>query len=87
MILKMGGKMPKKTTKEAGGLENVVLITHVGVSMAAPILIGVYIGKKLDDFLKVSPLFLLIFIILGIAASFTNLFKIVEKSSGDKKGK
>lgn len=79
--------MPKKTTKEAGGLENVVLITHVGVSMAAPILIGVYIGKKLDDFLKVSPLFLLIFIILGIAASFTNLFKIVEKSSGDKKGK
>ncbi len=79
--------MPKKPVKDSKGLENVVLITHVGVSMAAPILIGVYIGKKLDDFLKVSPLFLLIFIILGIAASFTNLFKIVEKSSGDKKGK
>ncbi len=79
--------MPKKPVKDGKGLENVALITQVGISMVTPILLGLYIGKKLDGWLKTSPLFLLIFIILGIGASFTNLFKIVEKSSGNKKGK
>lgn len=79
----MGDKVPKKTK----GLENIVLITQVGISMTTPILLSLYIGKKLDEYFNKSPLFLLIFIVLGIAASFANLFKIVEKSSGDKKGK
>lgn len=79
--------MPKKPVKDSKGLENVALITQVGISMVTPILLGLYIGKKLDGWLNTSPLFLLILIILGIGASFTNLFKIVEKSSGNKKGK
>ncbi len=80
----MGGKVPKQTK----GLENIVLITQVGISMTTPILLSLYIGKKLDGYFNKSPLFLLIFIVLGIMASFTNLFKIIEKSSGDnKKGK
>lgn len=79
--------MPKKTNRKTEGLENYVLITQVGLSMVIPILLGVYIGKKLDDHFNESPLFLLIFIMIGIIASFANLFKIVGKSSGDKKGK
>ena len=79
--------MPKKTSEDKKGLENLALITQVGISMVTPILVGLYIGKKLDDWLNKSPLFLLIFIIIGIGASFTNLFKTVEKSSGNKKGK
>ena len=79
--------MPKKTSEDRKGLENFALITQVGISMVTPILVGLYIGKKLDDWLNKSPLFLLIFIIIGIGASFTNLFKTVEKSSGNKKGK
>ena len=79
--------MPKKTDKKTEGLENFVLVTQVGINMAVPVLLGLYIGKKLDDWLNKSPLFLFIFIVLGIAASFTNLFKTIEKTSGDKKGK
>ena len=79
--------MPKKTSEDRKGLENFALITQVGISMVTPILVGLYIGKKLDEWLNKSPLFLLIFIIIGIGASFTNLFKTVEKSSGNKKGK
>ncbi|MCK9268569.1 MAG: AtpZ/AtpI family protein [Alkaliphilus sp.] len=79
--------MPKKTDEDRKGLENFALITQVGMSMVIPILLGVYIGKKLDDWLNKSPLFLLIFIVIGVAAAFTNLFKVIEKTSGDKKGK
>lgn len=75
--------MPKKLK----GLENVVLVTQVGITMAAPVIIGLYIGKKLDEYFNKSPLFLLIFIVIGIIASFTNLFKLIEKSSGNHKRK
>lgn len=75
--------MPRKTK----GLENLVLVTQVGIGIAVPILLSLYIGKKLDEHFNTAPLFLLIFIIIGIAASFANLFKLVEKSSGDKKRK
>ena len=73
--------MPKKTK----GLENFVLVTQIGIAMATPIMIGLYIGKRLDEYLNKSPLFLLIFIVIGIIASFTNLFKLIEKSSGNQK--
>lgn len=79
----MGGNVSRKTK----GLENFVLVTQVGITMAAPIMIGLYIGKKLDAYFNKSPLFLLIFIVIGIIASFTNLFKLIEKSSGNQKRK
>ncbi len=79
----MGGNVPRKTK----GLENFVLVTQVGISMAAPILLSLYIGKRLDEHFNRSPLFLLIFIVIGIIASFTNLFKLIEKSSGNQKRK
>lgn len=79
--------MPKKTPEDKKGMENVILITQVGINMVTPILLGLYIGKKLDGWLNTSPLLLLIFVVLGIGASFTNLFKTVEKSQGNKKGK
>lgn len=79
--------MPKKEPEDKKGMENVVLITQVGINMVTPILLGLYIGKKLDGWLNTSPFLLLIFVVLGIGASFTNLFKTVEKSQGNKKGK
>jgi ATP synthase protein I len=83
----MGDKMPKKEPEDKKGMENVVLITQVGINMVTPILLGLYIGKKLDGWLNTSPFLLLTFLVLGIGASFTNLFKTVEKSQGNKKGK
>lgn len=69
------------------GLENLVLVTQIGISMATPIFLGLYVGKKLDERFNKTPLFLLIFIAIGIGASFMNLFKLVEKNSDDKKRK
>ncbi len=79
--------MPKKEPEDKKGMENVVLITQVGINMVTPILLGLYIGKKLDGWLNTSPFLLLKFLVLGIGASFTKLFKTVEKSQGNKKGK
>lgn len=79
----MGGNVPRKTK----GLENLVLVTQLGISMASPIIIGLYIGKKLDEYFNKSPLFLFIFIIIGIITAFMSLFKLTGEDSGDKKRK
>jgi len=43
------------------------------------IFLGVFLGYKLDQLLKTTPLFILIFTFLGIAASYRNLFKDANK--------
>ncbi len=58
---------------------NLSLISHVGYSVLAPILLGLYLGGLLDG--KIGPgwIFRIIFIVLGSAAGILNIFKISEK--------
>jgi F0F1-type ATP synthase assembly protein I len=66
-------------------LENLALITHIGIVMIIPIFAGVTIGDYLDDRFGTGGIFLLVFILLGIAVSFMNLFKIGLRKSRNKK--
>ncbi len=66
-------------------LENLALVTHIGIIMIIPIFAGVYIGDYLDDRFGTGGIFLLVFILLGIAVSFMNLFKIGLRKSRNKK--
>lgn len=50
--------------------------SHVGVTMAASVLVGVLLGKYLDLFLGSSPWLLLIFSFLGVGAALKVLFNI-----------
>ena len=64
------------TKKKGNPLKNLVLISHIGNAMISPIVMGLYLGKWIDGKLNTSPLFLLIFIIVGIIAGFINVFKV-----------
>lgn len=56
--------------------QNIALITQIGLSMITPILLGVFIGGFIDDKVGTKMVFRLIFIVLGVGASFLQLFKI-----------
>lgn len=51
---------------------------NVGYYLLIPILIGIFLGINFDKWLHTKPVFTLIFIILGAASSFYNLFKITK---------
>lgn len=67
-------------------LENLALISQIGISMMTPILLCVLLGNFIDKKLNISqPIFLIIFTILGVAASFASLFKLTAKGKDIKR--
>lgn len=61
---------------------NFLLAKYVGIGyyLGAPLIIGVFLGLAIDNFLKTKPLFIIIFIIIGTIAVFYNLFKITKSN-------
>ena len=68
------GEDLKKAIKTLG------FLSTVGMSMVLAICLGALIGYYLDKWLDTSPWLLLIFIGLGIAAAFRNLFIMYKKA-------
>ena len=66
----------KKDSKDRNALNNVALITQIGISMITPILLGVFIGGWIDKWAKTDGVFMLILVIIGAGGGFVNLFKI-----------
>lgn len=62
----------KKSNK--GILQNLALISQVGIMMLVPIIGGVLLGAFLDRLAKTNGIFLIIFVLLGVGASFRNLY-------------
>ena len=54
-------------------------LSQIGITIAACIIIGVLLGKFLDDFFGTSPWLLLIFSLLGAAAAFKSMFDMANK--------
>lgn len=65
-------------------LENLVLISQIGISMLVPILGGALLGNWIDKKVGTGIIFFVIFIILGIISAFMTLFKITAGSSKRK---
>ena len=61
-------------------LKLAALVSTVGIAMVIATFIGLYIGVALDRRLGASPLFTLLFLILGIAAGFWNLWKLAKRT-------
>ena len=55
------------------------LISQLGITMITPILICTLIGVFLDEKIHSSPIFTIVFILLGVAAAFRNLFYHTNK--------
>lgn len=73
-----------KSNEKSKVLENLVLVSQVGISMLVPILGGILLGNLIDRKLGTGIIFLLVFTVLGIISSFLTLFKITV---GSNKGK
>lgn len=68
-------------------LENLALISYIGISMMVPIFVSLYIGRWLDNRFNTQPIFLFIFIGMGVIAAFKNLYKVATKDIRNKKDK
>ena len=55
------------------------MLTHIGVLMVACILIGVFLGRFLDNLLGTSPWLLLLCTFLGLAAAFKSILDYSKK--------
>lgn len=75
--------MNRKNNKNM--LQNLSLITQVGLSIITPIIVGVYLGGFIDRKVGTDMVFTLIFIILGAGAGFLNLFKLADKNKNNRK--
>jgi F0F1-type ATP synthase assembly protein I len=54
-------------------------LSTVGISVVLAIVIGVFTGLKLDEWLGTKPWFFFIFLFFGIAAGFRNIQIMVGK--------
>ncbi|MDO9028212.1 MAG: AtpZ/AtpI family protein [Candidatus Roizmanbacteria bacterium] len=66
-------KNSKNKIKEKFGLAKYL---NIGYYLIIPILFGIFFGLFLDNRLKTKKTFLIMFFLIGIFASFYNLYKI-----------
>ena len=61
------------------------MASTMGISMVLALVIAIAIGYYLDKWFKTSPLFFLIFMVLGIIAGFRNIYVIMKRTEKDLK--
>ena len=54
-------------------------LSSVGISLVASILIGLFMGIYLDDWLDTRPLFTLIMLLIGIISGFRNIYILTTR--------
>lgn len=67
-------------------LKSFVLITQIGITMVVPIFLCLFIGIKLDEWLKTNFI-VVIGIILGILAAFRNVYVMTKQFYAKDKAK
>ncbi|MDF2572598.1 MAG: synthase subunit [Sporomusa sp.] len=70
--------------KDTGFLKNLSLLTYIGLTMTIPIAAGVVLGSFLDRRLLTGNVFLMISTVIGVGASFLNVYRVVMKSMNKK---
>lgn len=63
-----------KRPKNRSTMRALANFSQIGVTMAASVLVGVFLGKFLDGLFKTSPWLLLFFSLSGVAAAIRSLF-------------
>ena len=59
-------------------LKALAMLTQMGITMIVPIGLGLFLGAFLDRKLNTAPIFLIVFILLGIAAGFRNIYHMTK---------
>lgn len=76
--------MNKERKGLRGTVRSVSLIASFGFTMAAAIFLGYYLGSYIDERLDTAPWFLLICLLLFIAAAFIKFLQSVREVNNDK---
>jgi len=61
-------------------LRSLGFLSSVGISMVAASFIGLYIGIYLDEWLGSKPWMTIIWLVIGIAAGFRNIFILTRRA-------
>lgn len=64
-------------------LKNLALLSQVGIMMLVPIFGGVLLGSWLDNKLGTGHILLIVCLILGVGASFRNLYMLSVRQGKD----
>jgi ATP synthase protein I len=74
-------KKPRENGKKQGRelLRALSFFSQIGITMAACVLIGVFLGRFLDNLLGTSPWLLLLFSILGAVAALKAIFDLGQR--------
>ncbi|MDN5351666.1 MAG: synthase protein [Clostridiales bacterium] len=69
--------------KRSGILQNLALLSQVGIMMLTPIAGGVIIGRWLDDRFGTGHILLFLFLVIGVGSAFRNLYALSVKKSNE----
>lgn len=61
------------------------MVSTMGISMVLALVIAIVIGYYLDKWFQTSPVFFLVFMVLGIVAGFRNIYVIMKRTEKDLK--
>ena len=62
-------------------LRGLYMISQIGFTIAACVIIGVLLGRFLDGVFGTSPILLLVFSLLGAGAGFKAIYELVKSKS------
>lgn len=65
-------------------MQNLALVSQIGFMMITPIILMVFLGNWIVNSLNLPKILILVFILLGIGASFMNFYKLAVKKSKEK---
>lgn len=72
--------MRRKTTDRSW--RGLALITQISLTFLSSVLISLYLGYTMDNYLKTTPLFFVLFLLLGIGAGFLGVYRLVKTFYG-----
>lgn len=71
--------------REGGLARRIAVLSSVGLALVLSTLIGLGIGLMLDKWFKTKPIFMIVFLIIGIVAGFLNIFRTVLSEYDNKR--
>ena len=67
--------------------ENPWKVAHLGVEFTSAILVGVALGYLVDTWLMTMPWFMVLFVVLGMAAGLLNVVRAMNAMEAESKSK
>ena len=73
--------------RKGSPLENLALVSYIGIAMTVPILAGVIGGRWLDEYFGTHPVALFVLIVAGVLIGFRNVYAIATRNLPPRKRK